>query len=110
MRLVLVLERHAAPSRDQLAAAIAGALPDRSVVSIRVGQPGHELLTLSTLAVAPRASIAVSDVRASVVAACERSGRRVATNHEHVTEALDAPGPQALRAGSGLGHRQPSST
>lgn len=81
---MLVLERKAAPSRDQLVARVTSALPERSVVSLRVGKRGHEMLNISTALTSRASGHAVNHVRDSAVEACEQVGRRVANVHAYV--------------------------
>lgn len=101
---MLVLERKAAPSRDQLVARVTGALPGRSVVSLRAGQKGHEMLNISTSLSSGASHKAVSHVRGMAVEACEEVGRRVATVHEYVTE-CNGSAPLHLAGPAAVAHR-----
>jgi len=101
---VLVLERKAAPSRDQLVARVTNALPERSVVSLWAGQQGHEMLNISTSLSSGASHKAVSHVRDRAVEACEEVGRRVANVHEYVT-ACSGSTPLDLTRPAVVSHR-----
>jgi hypothetical protein len=105
VRLVLVLERKAATSRDQLIARVTGALPERSVVSLRAGKKGHEMLIISTSLSSGASHKAVSHVRDMAVEACEEVGRRVANVHEYVTECNGSAAPLHLPGRPPIAHR-----